>query len=102
MAVTLPEKVTVTVEDPDVLTVPVQISRSCPAYPEYGPTTRVQVPTPPPETDETVTVDESALTARTRRSPECCGDTASEVVPVAALNPRAPTAVMVPGGVVTV
>ena len=45
----------------------------------YGPSARVQVPTPPPETDDAETVVEATFTAKSIRSPTCWGVTASVV-----------------------
>jgi hypothetical protein len=60
-------------------------------YPEYE-AARVQVLTPPPDIDVTVTPVASALAKSTSRSPTCWGETASEVVLAPALKTNDPTA----------
>jgi hypothetical protein len=85
--------VTVIVEAPVVLTVPLQICSSLPLSVTFA--ACVHKFTPPPDTDEAVTLDEETLTARANRSPAFWGDTGRVVVSVPLLLPRVPTEVMV-------
>ena len=63
-----------------------------------GTNARVQVPTPPPKTDDGFTVVEPTLIARTSRSPRCWGVTAKVAVPFPALLTSVPSALIEIGG----
>src|ERR1700688_4086884 len=90
-----PDHVKVMVEDPVVVTLPNQISVSNPTDPANC-TALVQVLTPPPEIDDTVTpvVPSWAKTANT--SPAVWGVTARVVRPTPVADVKLPTGAMDP------
>ena len=81
-----------TVEEPVEVTLPNQISVATPLAPNC--TALVQVPTPPPLTDDTVAVVVASANT-TRASPTPWGDTARVVSDVPEMDAKVPTWVMV-------
>jgi len=92
--VTEPDQVKVIVEDPVVVTLPYQISSSPPMDPSNC-TALLQVLTPPPEIDDTVTVLVDVRAETSSTSPVVWGSTAKVVRPDPTAVARLPTDVMV-------
>jgi fatty acid/phospholipid biosynthesis enzyme len=82
------------VEDPVEVTSPVHSSRSAGKVLVYC-LSLVHVLTPPPETEETVGVDDPMFTARINASPAMEGVTDNDERPVPSLEASEPTAEMV-------